>query len=444
MLISPDTEPGDKKMSFIEPFKGVLYNPAAGLAIDKVVAPPYDMISSEGQKALYERDEHNIIRLILGYRKPDDSEADNRYTRASAVLKKWMADNVLIRDAEPAIYVYDQEYSISRGQRLTRRGFISLALLEELGGGSIYPHERTLSSPKEDRLKLMLACGANFSQIFSFYDDPAGEIDQAIADARPPHPRFDFTDDAGVSHTLYALTDTQAIGRVKNGMENKTLFIADGHHRYETALNYRNIMRKRTGRSGPSPYDYVMMYFANMSDSGLTILPFHRLISLPADMKTVEVISRLRTVGRLEKVAGGPGGEIELAGLLEKIGGSKQRQHRFGIYAPPDSYIFTYEISVPPKEDAAGLVESLDVSVLHRVILENVLQGSLDQTEIAYLTDEREITEKMADGSYDMAFLLNPTGVGQVRDIASSGLRMPPKSTNFHPKLISGLVINVF
>ncbi len=429
-------------MARIEPFKGVLYNPGGIKEISRVVAPPYDMISPLEQKELYEKDPHNIVRLILGYQYPRDSENENRYTRAAAALEEWLGQSVLRRDGAPSIYIYDQEYGLSRGPRLKRRGFIALAALEELGQGSIYPHERTLSGPKEDRLKLMLACRANFSQIFSFYNDPAGAIDGVMTEATG-ETRFDFSDAAGVRHALHALTEPAAVDRIRGLMADKSLFIADGHHRYETALNFRRLMRQEMGDGYPAAYDYVMMYFVNMSSPGITILPFHRVVALPPDLSAQAVVDRIKPLGELIPVGRGKDRMADLQELLETMSLTVEGEHRFGIFAPPSFHLLIYRHGWKEGSEREQLVDGLDVSILHKVLLEEGLMGFENQAEIAYHTREKDILALIDKGSHQMVFFLNPTKIGQVSRIAGAGLRMPPKSTNFHPKLISGLVFNL-
>ncbi len=430
-------------MTEISPFRGVLYHPEHPGDIARLVAPPYDMISPEEQQALCDRDDHNIVRLILGCQFPEDTPARNRYTRAAEALKAWLGKGILRRDEAPALYVYDQEYSLPRKPRLSRHGFIALARLEELGKGSIHPHEKTMSGPKEDRLNLMLACRANFSQVFSFYDDPAGEVERVIAGAMPERPLFDFTDRSGVRHALTPLTDKEALARVRTIMADRALFIADGHHRYETALNFRRIMRERLGEAFPASYDHVMMYFANMSSPGLTILPFHRLVSLPEGVETAAVITRLADLGNLAPLPASAERYATINFLLEQMSQAGEDEHRFGVWAPPAFYLLSVPRGAGRVEAPASRVDDLDVSVLHRIVLEEALGAALPQAEVSYLTREEDILARMDARDRQVVFFLNPTRVDQVRDIAATGLRMPPKSTNFHPKLISGLVLNL-
>jgi uncharacterized protein (DUF1015 family) len=430
-------------MSGIIPFRGVVYNPEGIRDISRVAAPPYDMISPREQKALYQRDPHNVVRLILGFQKPEDNEEDNRYTRAAGTLEEWLRQRVLIRDDEPSFYVYDQEYSLERGGRYQRRGFISLVRLEEFGVGGIYPHESTMSGPKEDRLKLMMATRSNFSQIFSFYSDRESRVEAVLQENLPARPRFRFTDDKNVSHTLFSITDPSVISEITGLMKERSVFIADGHHRYETALNFRRMMKEQLGDRYSVSYDYIMMYLANTCSPGLNILPFHRLIRLPDSIGTSMVVERLRHVGELTELASGPDRAALLGDMQEKMSRAAEDEHLFGLYAPPRIFLLRHRSGTAPPRDAKGILDALDVKILHRIILEKALGGELSRAEIAYVRQESDILEKMDADDYHLAFFLNPTRVDQVREIAYAGLRMPPKSTNFHPKLVSGLVMNV-
>ncbi|MBI3755694.1 MAG: DUF1015 domain-containing protein, partial [Deltaproteobacteria bacterium] len=277
-------------MAKIAPFRGILYNSEKVGDFNKVMAPPYDVISPAYQDELYKRHPHNIIRLILGKTSSGDAAGNDRYSHAAADFKKWQEQGILARDEKPAIYYYVQVYKLKDGQRKTRKGFIALAKLEEFGKGGIHPHEKTLAGPKADRLKLMQACHANFSCIFSLYSEPQKTTNKLLEDCcLTGSPIIDVADDDGVESKVWRVSDQNIIKKVVEMMSDKPLFIADGHHRYETALNYRNMMKERTtppfskggergGYTGKEAFNYVMMYFSNMDDEGMTIMPTHRVI----------------------------------------------------------------------------------------------------------------------------------------------------------------------
>lgn len=430
-------------MADISPFNGICYDRERIRGIDAVTAPPYDMISPALQQELYERDPYNVVRLILGTTSEADTDADNRYTRAAATLTDWLASGILQRDAAPAIYRYEQEYTHPRGHRLVRTGFIARLRLEELGQGTIHPHEHTLSGPKEDRLRLMLACHANFSQIFTIYDDPAKVADTALAAAvEGARPRWEFVDQAGVRHTLHAVGDPAVHARVAAAMADKVLFIADGHHRYETALTYRKRRRQELGAACPESVDHVMMFFANMATPGLTILPFHRIVTLPDGVDPRKVAGVLGELGSVSRVEPAATPEETIARLQDEMEKAAPGEHRFGVWLQPDFHLVSIRRDGAVGGASAG-VDVLDVSILHKVIMEKVIGRTIDPHDITYATWREDVVRKMTLSERSIAFILNPTRMDQVRDLAASGVRMPPKSTNFHPKLVSGLVFNL-
>ncbi|NGZ60972.1 MAG: hypothetical protein CV081_10790 [Nitrospira sp. LK265] len=270
-------------MSQIIPFQGMLYDQTLVGSIRDVVAPPYDIIDVEGQKRLHDRHPHNIIRMELGLDQTGDSLVHNRYTRAATTLQTWLNEGILKRDAQPAVYFHTIEYappySASDAHKKVLRGFLALAKLETLDSGHIYPHENTRAAAKTDRLNLIEACRSNFSPIWSLYSDPLGAIIQLLETAVKGKPaRYDFRDDAGCRECLWVVTDQTILQQVTDAMRSKPLFIADGHHRYETALNYQKLRRQQAGPlAGLQPYDSVLMLLTPLEDPGLTVLPTHRV-----------------------------------------------------------------------------------------------------------------------------------------------------------------------
>ena len=261
-------------MAIIAPFKGVSYNFHLNQDLSKLVAPPYDVISEDEQNGYYQTDPHNVIRLILGKKKTGDSDWDNRYTRAADYFKRWESEDILIRAGRPCIYLTSLTYDPGNGDvQRTRGGIIALVRIEDQDSGVILPHERTFSAHRDDRLKLMRACNAQFSQIFGLYEDPDNTILDACKKAIDfsPQVSFDFQD--GTKHRMWVLQNPGVIKTVADSMSRKNVFIADGHHRYETALNFRNIMRPKFGRKSTNrSYEYVMMYLSNMRDRKRTRL----------------------------------------------------------------------------------------------------------------------------------------------------------------------------
>ncbi len=265
-------------MAKIYPFRALRYD-SAKVSPDQVVTQPYDKISPAMQDRYYAASPYNLVRIILGKAEPGDDEKSNVYSRAAANLEHWREAEVLVRDAEPSVYLYTQSFKVPgdpAGTRLERRGFIAAGQLEEYDKKIVFRHEQTLSKPKADRLNLLRATQSHFGQIFMLYSDPAGGVDATLRQSRPPD--VEVTDEYDVIHRLWKISDTAIIAKVQAAMNDKKLIIADGHHRYETALNYRNDMRQRSGNNGNAPYERLMMTFVNMDSSGLVVLPTHRVV----------------------------------------------------------------------------------------------------------------------------------------------------------------------
>jgi uncharacterized protein (DUF1015 family) len=416
-------------MPKIEPFRGMLYN-AKKVNIAKVVAPPYDIISPEMQNELYAADEHNIVRLILGKDEPGDSEANNKYIRAKKFFNKWIKEDALTQDEAPAIYVYEEEYSIA-GRKKSQLGFIGLMKIEDSSRSSVRPHENTFAKPKQDRLNLIRQVRANLSCVFTLFDDKGGAVGDILGSTAKKKPLFNFIYD-DVRHKLWRLDDKKLIGRIQKAMAKKEIFIADGHHRYEVAVEY----------SRESGCGYVMMYFTPISEKGLTILATHRLVR-NIYMDPALFIEKLKAYFSVTPQA-------SLKGLLKKMAAAKKNEYLFGVYLRNGgSYLLKLKkpgaLSSIIKENRAGAWKKLDVSVLHGVIFNNILalkDKARDEDNIVYTRDPEFAVKEMKRGMFDAAFLLNPTRVGQVREIAAIGERMPHKSTYFYPKLVTGLVIN--
>lgn len=428
-------------MANIIPFRGVLYNPAKVSDVSRVVAPPYDVIDAALQNALHARHPHNVIRLELGLDEPKDGPAQNRYTRAAALLKDWMAGGVLQRERQPAIYPYTIEYrspSDESGTPLkTLKGFFSTVELEEFGTGKIYPHENTRAAAKTDRLNLLEACGANFSAIFSLFSDPKGTtirlIDKSV---NVDKPRFDFKDDEGFRQRLWAITDRAVLNEIITFMKSTPLFIADGHHRYETALNYRRARRERAGTTRDAqPYDAVLMLFASLEDPGLTVLPTHRVLTTPvpplADIK--------RLLGEAFDFD-----EIPPKQFLHTLRSRGQTAPVFGLALGGAASPWLLSVK-PGHRSQAGASErdKLDVSLLQTLVMNKLCPKESDQHALLYTKDDHEALDLVARGTATAALLLNPTKVSEVRAVAAGGERMPHKSTYFFPKPLTGLVMNV-
>jgi uncharacterized protein (DUF1015 family) len=434
-------------MAEIVPFRGVLYDPAKVGDVASVVAPPYDVIGPAEQAALYARHPANVIRLELGQEQPGDDPQNNRYARARRFLEEWLRAGTLRRDDRPAIYLYTVEYRLRSGLVRTMRGFLSLVRLEEFGTGRIFPHENTRTAAKDDRYRLLETCRSNFSPIFSLYSDAEGRISRALEEASGnASPRFAVMDGDGVRHRLWTVTDESALDRVVTAMKPLPLFIADGHHRYESALRYRNAQRKALGDAEPLPSDWVLMYFSNLDDPGLTILPTHRVLPAPLPCSALEFRKRLMETFLMETIPFTKETEpAARAKFLDRLHAAQSSNARvMGLVVRGES---RYEVLTLT---AAGLGklgpsarERLDVSILQQVVFRDAMRMTpQDEERLIYIKDEEEVLAAVARGEGELAVLLNPPKITEVKDVARAGDRMPHKSTYFYPKLLTGLVIN--
>ena len=414
-------------MAEVIPFRGVLFNvPKVSKGSgEELLAPPYDIITPEYQQELSDKSPYNIVRIDFGRKYPDDNEQENRYTRAKALLENWVREEALVSSKTESFYAYEISYAIG-GRQLTLRGFLGLVKLEALGKGNIHPHEYTHSKPKKDRLDLMRHCEANISPIFSLYNSPEKRTSALLAEVSRAKPYIEAEDRDGALHRLWQIDDRDTVTLIKAELEGKAIFIADGHHRYETALEYQKERQKKEGAAVTArPYDYVLMFLANMADEGLTILPTHRLVKdLPADA--------------LEQLSGDFDlREMKISDdILSTIAGKRDS---YGLYTGGDTWhSLSYKgegiHGVPPA------LRDLDVTILHDLIFKQLL----DIEAVSYEMNLQKCLQAVQSGTYSAAFFLNPTGVYDVERVALASLRMPPKSTYFYPKLMTGMVLNIF
>ncbi|MBI5443978.1 MAG: DUF1015 domain-containing protein [Deltaproteobacteria bacterium] len=429
----------------VQPFRGIRYNPSRVEDFDLVVSPPYDVIGGELQAELYRRSPYNVVRVDYGQVLPEDGPEENRYTRASRLLTGWLAQGVLIREVEPAVYYTEEDYRVE-GELKTRKGFLATVRLEGLESGLYRPHEKTLAGPKADRLELTRACRTNLSPIFSLYDDPAGatqELVEAVADRAEP--LITVRMDDGVVTRLWRVTDREVLRGISETMKGRSFFIADGHHRYETSLAYRDLMREQNpGFTGREPWNYVLMYFANLWAPGLTVLPTHRAVFGLRDFELARFLERAGEHLRIEEVTGGV---RELKRLMAWHGA----RHRFGLAAHGTGRLWLLELrdEAIMERVAAGapaVLRTLDVTVLHSLVLERLLgidaAAQETQRNLRYFKSTASLLEAVEAGEAQLGFLLNPTRVDEVKAVAETGEKMPQKSTFFYPKLVTGLVLN--
>jgi uncharacterized protein (DUF1015 family) len=426
-------------MAEIRAFRAYHYDLGRVGALSEVVAPPYDVIDPTLQQALYDRSPYNVIRLILNKEEPGDNEKENRYTRAAHFLRDWQAQGALVQDSARGLYVYDQEFEIE-GRRHTRRGFLARVRLERFGEGSIYPHEETMPGPKADRLKLFRATAMNLSPVFGLYPDEEGKVraqlDAAVGRALP----LQATDHLGVISRLWTITDQHPVSTVTGLMGPRPIFIADGHHRYETALRYLE-ERREAGEvhDAEAAPNFVLMMLVSMSDPGLVILPTHRLVSGTGDLTAEQLRTRLAGDFEVERVGTGDRGAQDTWELIQADGG----QDLLGFGTLSDGTWQTARFRSPalmaqaaPQHSPAW--RSLAVSILHEVLLPRL--GPQPQCRYVHLL--REATEALAARQCQLAALVPPATMKHVEQIAGNLEKMPPKSTYFYPKLLSGLVFN--
>lgn len=433
------------------PFRGVRYNQSKIDNIAEVMTPPYDVISEEQQQKYYDASPYNIIRLELGKEFSDDTKSNNKYTRAAHEFQSWLNENIMEQDDEPSLYIYEQQFVVN-GTTYSRTGFIGLIELQEFSKGNILPHENTLSKPKVDRLNLMRACNANFSQVFALYDDENEEISRLIRQykgERQPETQFKTMDN--ITESLWKLSDARIISKIQKAMSTKKLFIADGHHRYETALAYRDEqMNQNPNHTGNEIYNYVMMMLVAMSDPGLVVLPTHRCVNnidnFNIDKFLNDVSEEFSVSSYTFKTSATDDKAEELEYTLTKAG-----KNAFAFY---DGNGFDYHIFklkdidyinryIPDRKPS---YKELDVTVLHTLILDNILgigdKELANQENITYTHDFIEGLRWVEEGKQQFIFFMNFTTVEQVKNVSLDGEKMPQKSTYFYPKLITGLVVN--
>jgi uncharacterized protein (DUF1015 family) len=437
-------------MANIYPFRAWRYSPSA-VRLEDVVTQPYDKISPATQQAYYLRSPFNLVRIILGLPEPGDAErGQSVYTRAARDLRAWREQGVLAQEKNPCIFAYAQQFKVPGTEIVkVRRGFIALGKLHDYSEQVVFRHEQTLSKPKSDRLNLLKATHAHFGQIFMLYSDPAGSVDKILYDGAGPA-EAEITDEYGVLHRLWKVSDPAAIRAVTAAMADKKLIIADGHHRYETALNYSKehaapaLAKTETSVSGlpqPAyPEAAVMMTFVNMDSDGLVILPTHRVVHSLKNFDPAAFARAAEEFFTIEPLHGAAS-----SGFINTL--SSQQGTAFVAVTRAGALL----LRAKPEPVAAALASlperqrQLDLSCLHSIVLDRLLgldaEKVREQTNIRYLRDAAEAVEQVRGGEADVAFLTNPVSMEQLREVAFACDVMPQKSTDFFPKLLSGLTI---
>ncbi len=428
----------------VAPFKGITYNVEKIPFLDKVMSPPYDIISEKMQEQLYNNHPNNYVRLILGKIFSNDSEINNRYTRANKELETMLQKSILIQSDTPAIYPYLIEYMF-KGQKKAMKGFFILLQLDR-NYKQVKAHEKTLSKPKADRLNLIKTCRANLEPIQLLYIDELDNLQQVIKKELNEKPIISVKGYDSFQHSIWKITNKKIIAMVREQLHDKTLFIADGHHRYQTSINYANEMEKKSGiTKKDAPYNYIMVILANMFDDGLTILPTHRLISLSIDReKVLRELSEYFTIKTFSRKQD----KMNYKQLIEAI--KKQlettSQHQFAMVFRDAYYLLSLKnesVMDVFAQDKSKIWRTLDVSILHKIIIEHVLGVSPDALEdhVKYTRDDEEAIRFIDDGSFSFSFIMNATKIDELKAIAEAGEHMPQKSTYFLPKMLSGLVM---
>lgn len=424
-------------MAVITPIEGWRYS----ARIDEmaaVIAPPYDVIDEERQKQLYARHPYNVVRLDCGFPLPGDDAANNRYTRAAELLQKWRREGVLMKETRPALYFYEQSFTLA-GRRHTRRGFFCGLKLETYGK-QVLPHEETTSAAKADRLQLLRACGANFSPVWGLYKDSGAAVAEALVSACNKEPLYSFTCDENQTHRLWAVIDQQIIALVADRLAGTRVLIADGHHRFETGLQYAAERRMAEKPLERAPYDFILSFLVNVYDPGLVVLATHRLVKAPAGFALPAFLAAVTDYFTVE------------AAQKDRLASSDER-YSFGFYAGNNrSYRLTLKEGLDPAAllKGAGRPERkrLDVSVLHAMVLERCLKIGADECttaeRISFTHNAEEACHLVDSGAWDLAFFLRPPQVKEITAIAEAGERMPQKSTYFYPKVPTGLVFYSF
>ncbi|MSP60942.1 MAG: DUF1015 domain-containing protein [Myxococcales bacterium] len=437
-------------MAEIAPFRGILYTPKSGDP-SRLLAPPYDVISDAERVQLEQLDPHNCVRLILP--QPDEKDPDSRYPRAARDLQQWLGEGVLARDEQPAIYRYHQSFAVD-GAPIVRKGFVARIRLHRFDESVVLPHERTLSGPKADRLKLMRATRAHFSQIFGLYKDPDRRTDAPFVEIERSEPALEGTTTDGVHHRMWRLVDPAAQREVIDFLAEEKVYIADGHHRYETMLALREELRKEVppgpgegAPSGRSAVEYGVMFFCNMDDPGLVVLPTHRVLHGLAGFDRASLIKRAR---EFFVVVEGPLADPQV--VKRALVGHAKKGPTFAMACPGAGTIAYLRVrgdlivSSVPAMKGPKVFGELDVALLHGLLFETLLgidrHAQEKQSNLRYAKALDKAFDELNSPDVQAVFLMNPTRVQQVQAMADAGEVMPQKSTFFYPKIASGLVMN--
>jgi len=435
-----------ESMADVQPLQGIRYNDKVSDNLAQIITPPYDVISEEAQAKYYARNPYNIIRLELGMDEPDDTSLNNRYTRAAATFAEWRLNSILQQENTPCYYLYQQIFTYN-AQVFTRTSLLARVRLEPWSTGIVLPHEHTLAKPKDDRLKLLRACVTNFSPIMSLYDDPQGRMRRLLS-SYSEAAEVQITDEVNEVHRLHPITNENHIALIQNFFSERQLYIADGHHRYETALNYREetraLHRKLDSKDGAN---FVLMALTDIDDPGLLVLPTHRLL-FGLNQETLKKLTS-QHLARYFSVYEPEGVDAAHAVLLERLAEVGASHSSFVLSTAQKTWLLSLNGAGKTRMEASGHSSAwnkLDVAIAHTLILEDTLGLKAEDmtagTHIQYTRDAQKALDAVQTGEAQASLILNATRVRQICDVAMADDRMPQKSTYFYPKLFTGFVMN--
>ena len=435
-------------MAEIRPFRGVRYNQSLVEDLSAVICPPYDIITAQMEQELYHQSGYNFIRLESGRELPQDTVSDNKYTRSAATLEQWLKQDVLKVDETPAIYLHDH-YFTYQGKGYRRRGIIVCVRLEEWDKMVVRPHEGTLAEPKGDRLSLLWACQSNTSPILALFEDQGQQVSSVLSAQERNKPVISSSNAGGESHNVWAITEPEAVNQICRSLAHQPLYIADGHHRYESALIYQREKRAcASSVSGDEAFNFVLTELVDFSDPGLIILPPHRLVRGISKSILDELMAELKSFFEVEELP------LSMPGVWQKVDdlltGSEANLVRLILFGLDVEHLFVLKlreftaVSRMIPYFHSELYKKLDIDIVDNVILEKLLGVGSGREEaiLGYCYDRLEAVNRVLDGEYQLAFLLSPVKAEVIKAIADAGDKMSRKSTYFYPKVPAGLVFS--
>ncbi len=438
-------------MAEIVPFRAVRYAATRGRALGQLLAPPYDLVTPQQRDELLRRDPANIIHVTLGEDRPGDGPSANKYVRAGEAWRTWLEQGMLRRDPTPALYPLEQSYLAPDGRNLRRRGFMAAVRLHEFREGIIVPHEKTLVAPKADRLEVIKAVRANLSPLFGLYRDDAGVTARALDEVALSEPAAETDSDDGIHHRVWRADSPALVRPLQDLLATQRIFLADGHHRYETALVYQRMLDEQVpGLPEDGGHRYILFFLCPMNDPGLFLFATHRLVSGLQGFTVAGFLEKLSRFFRIETLAEDARRPVGRAWAISKLGEHAGKSTTFLMVTAEDGRARIVTLRDDVDLSATGLpsnetLAALDVTVLHTIVLQHLLGLSPDSQEkqenVTYARDAGDAVSRVLSGEHQVGFLLNPTPMWQVEAVSEAGETMPQKSTLFYPRLQSGLVM---